>query len=177
MVVTVTSFKRTQASTPSGSQDYCIQCPWPHSRPLSTHTSMETPGHSQANLAQSLVASLLLSSGSWWAQGFVCALEYTSRKSRDTWSNRKIWPWSRKQNRSKANRVLLRESTGRRKYSLPITQEKTLHMDITRWSIPKSDWLYSLQLKMEKLYGEVSKNKTGSWLWLSSWTPYCQIQT
>ena len=28
---------------------------------------------------------------------------------------------------------------------------------------------------MEKLY-TVSKNKTGSWLWLSSWTPYCQIQ-
>ena len=23
----------------------------------------------------------------------------------------------------------------------------------------------------------VSKNKTGSWLWLRSWTPYCQIQT
>ena len=23
----------------------------------------------------------------------------------------------------------------------------------------------------------VSKNKTGSWLWLGSWTPYCQIQT
>ena len=29
---------------------------------------------------------------------------------------------------------------------------------------------------MEKLY-RVSKNKTGSWLWLRSWTPYCQIQT
>jgi len=28
----------------------------------------------------------------------------------------------------------------------------TLHMDITRWSIPKSDWLYSLQPKMEKCY-------------------------
>ena len=26
-----------------------------------------------------------------------------------------------------------------------------LHMDITRWSTPKSDWLYSLQPKMEKL--------------------------
>ena len=37
-------------------------------------------------------------------------------------------------------------------------------------------WLYSLQPKMEKL-STVSKNKTGSWLWLSSWTPYCQIQT
>ena len=32
---------------------------------------------------------------------------------------------------------------------------------INRWSIPKSDWLYSLQQKMEKLY-TVSKNKTGS---------------
>ena len=54
--------------------------------------------------------------------------------------------------------------------------EKTPHMDITRWSTPKSDWLYSLQPKMEKLY-TVSKNKTRSWLWLRSWTPYCQIQT
>ena len=29
---------------------------------------------------------------------------------------------------------------------------------------------------MEKLY-TVSKNKTGSWLWLRSWTPNSQIQT
>ena len=54
--------------------------------------------------------------------------------------------------------------------------EKSLYMDISRWSTPKSDWLYSLQPKMEKLY-TVSKNKTRSWLWLRSWTPYCQIQT
>ena len=47
---------------------------------------------------------------------------------------------------------------------------------ITRWSMPKSDWLHSLQPKMEKLY-TVSKNKTGSWLWLRSWILYCQIQT
>ena len=40
-------------------------------------------------------------------------------------------------------------------------QEKTLHMDITRWSTPKSHWLYSLQPKMEKLY-TISKNQTGS---------------
>ena len=72
--------------------------------------------------------------------------------------------WSR----AKANRVLPRESTGHSKHSLPTTHEKTLHMDITRWSILKSDWLYSLQPKMEKLY-TVSKNKTGSWLWLISY--------
>ena len=29
---------------------------------------------------------------------------------------------------------------------------------------------------MEKLY-TANKNKTRSWLWLRSWTPYCQIQT
>ena len=34
----------------------------------------------------------------------------------------------------------------------------------TEWSTPKSDWSYSLQPKMEKLY-IVSKNKTRSWLW------------
>ena len=56
--------------------------------------------------------------------------------------------WSR----AKANRVWPRECTGHNKHLLPTTQEKTLHMDITRWSIPKSDWLYSLQPKMEKLY-------------------------
>ena len=35
----------------------------------------ETPGHLQANLGQSLVGSQLLSPGSWYAQGFVCALQ------------------------------------------------------------------------------------------------------
>ena len=103
-------------------------------------------------------------------------LECKSRKSRNTWSNRQIWPWNTEWGRAKANRVLPRESTGHSKHPLPTTQEKTLHMDITRWSKPKSDWLYSLQPKMEKLY-TVSKNKTWSWLWLRSWAPYCQIQT
>ena len=36
-------------------------------------------------------------------------------------------------------RVLPRKCTGHRKHRLPTTQEKTLHMDITRWSTPKSD--------------------------------------
>ena len=102
--------------------------------------------------------------------------ECKRKNSRDTGKNRQIWPWSTKQSRWKANRVLPREHTGHNKQPLPTTKEKTLHTDITRWSTPKSDWLYSLQPKMEKLY-TVSKNKTGSWLWLRSWTPFCQIQT
>ena len=102
-------------------------------------------------------------------------LECKSRKSRDTWRNRQIWPCTR-WGKAKANRVLPREGTGHSKHPLPTTQEKALHMDITIWSTPKSDWLYSLQPKMKKL-STVSKNKTGSWLWLRSWTPYCQILT
>ena len=102
--------------------------------------------------------------------------ECKSRKSRNTWSNRQIWPWNTDWSRAKTNRVLPRKCTGHNKHPLPTTQEKTLYMDITRWSTPKSGWLYSLQLKMEKLY-TVSKNKTRSWLWLRPWTPYCQIQT
>ena len=39
--------------------------------------------------------------------------------------------------------------------------EKTLHMDITRWSTPKSDRFCSLQPKMEKIY-TVNKNKARS---------------
>ena len=99
-----------------------------------------------------------------------------SRKSRDTWSNRQVWPWTKKWSRPKANRVLPRECTGHSKHPLPTAQVTTLHMDITRWSTPKSDWLYSLQPEKEELY-TISKNKTGSWLWLRSWTSYCQIQT
>ena len=36
-------------------------------------------------------------------------------------------------------RLLPRKCTGHSKHPLPTTQEKTLHMDITRWSTLKSD--------------------------------------
>ena len=103
-------------------------------------------------------------------------LECKSKKSRDALSNRQVWPRSTKWSRVKTNRVLPREHTGHSNLHLPITQEMTLHKDITRWSTVKSDWLYSLQPKMEKLY-TVSKRKTRSWLWLRSWSPYCQVKT
>ena len=81
--------------------------------------------------------------------------------SRNTWSNRQIWRWSTEWSRAKANRVLPRECTGHNKHPLPTTQEKTLHMDITRWSTLKSDCLYSLQPKMEKLYTVRKKTRPG----------------
>ena len=66
-------------------------------------------------------------------------LECKHRKARNTRCNRQIWPWSTECSRAKTNRVFPREGTGHSKHPLPTTQEKTLHMDITRWSTPKSD--------------------------------------
>ena len=100
-------------------------------------------------------------------------LECESKKSRNIWSNRQIWPWSTEWSRAKSTRVLPRKHIGHSKHPLPTTQEKTLHMDITRWSLLKSNWLYSLQPVMEKFY-TVSKHKTRSIQWLRSRTHYCR---
>jgi len=43
-----------------------------------------------------------------------------------------------KANETGQNRILPRELTGHSKHPLPTIQEKTLHMNTTRWSILKS---------------------------------------
>ena len=81
MVVMVTSYKGPYSSKPGlPGLLYSVLLTLrqatvnPHLQP----TVQEAPGHSQASLAQSLMGSLLLSPGSWWAQGFVCALQDSS---------------------------------------------------------------------------------------------------
>ena len=69
MKIMGTAFKRCRACTaPLGTLNpaaaHCQPTPPP-----------ETPGHPQASLGPSLMGSLLLSPGFWWAQGFVCALQ------------------------------------------------------------------------------------------------------
>ena len=69
MKIMVNSFKRFHAHTG------VLSVPNPatnHHRPTPLP---ETPGHLRASLDQSLAGSLLLSPGSWYAQGFVCALQ------------------------------------------------------------------------------------------------------
>ena len=67
--IMVTSFKSSHACTaahsvPQPLAGYCRPTPL-----------LETPGHSQESLAQSLVGSLLLSPESWCTQGSVCDLQ------------------------------------------------------------------------------------------------------
>ena len=69
MKIMVTSFKRSHACTATLSDP---NPPAGHHRPTPL---LETPGHSRANLGQSLVGSLLLSPGSWHTQGSVYALQ------------------------------------------------------------------------------------------------------
>ena len=75
MKIMATSFKRPRACAAT------LYAPNPaagHHRPTSP---LETPGHSQASLGQSLVGSLLLSPGSWCAQVSVCALQESISQS------------------------------------------------------------------------------------------------
>ena len=65
----VTSFKRSRACTDT------LSAPDPAPGHCQPTPLLETPGHSWASLGQFLVGSLLLSTGSWCAQGFVCALQ------------------------------------------------------------------------------------------------------
>ena len=88
-------------------------------------------------------------------------LECKSRKSRNTWSNRQIWPWNMEWSRAEANRVLPRKCTGHSKHPLPITHEKTTHGDhqmvntkirlITFFAAKDGEALYSQQKQDREL--------------------------
>ena len=74
-------------------------------------------------------------------------LECKSRKSRDTWSNRQVWPRSTKWIRAKANRILSRENIDHSKYPLSTTQT-TLHMYIQNqidYILSSRRWKTSIQ--------------------------------
>ena len=76
MKIVVTSFRRSHASTATLSAPSSAAG---HHQPMPL---LETPGHSWASLGQSLVGSVLLSPGSWCAQGSVCAPQESVSQSR-----------------------------------------------------------------------------------------------
>ena len=69
MKIMATSFRKSHAYTAA----LCV--PNPVAGPRQPIPLLETPGHSQASLDQSLLGSLLFSPGIWCTQGFVCALQ------------------------------------------------------------------------------------------------------
>ena len=103
-------------------------------------------------------------------------LECKSRKSTNSWNKMQKFGLGEQNEAGQRLTKFCQENILVTANTLFQQHKRRLHMGITRGSTPKSDWLYSLQPKMEKLY-TVNKNKTSSWLWLRSWTPYYQIQT
>ena len=89
-------------------------------------------------------------------------LECNSRKSRPTWSNRKSVALKYKVKQGKGYAILSWEHTGHSKHTLPTAEQTTLHVNVPRWSIPKSNWLYSLQPKTENHYA-VRQTKPGAY--------------
>ena len=102
-------------------------------------------------------------------------LECKRRKSWNTWSNRQIWSWTTEWCRAKANRVLPREHM-----VIANTLFQQHQIRLYTWTSPdgqhwnQTDYILCSQRWRSSIQSE--KNMTGSWLWLRSWTPYCQIQ-
>ena len=75
MKIKVTSFKRSHACIAT------LSAPIPAAGHHQCMPLLETPGHSQASLGQSLMGSLLLSLGSWCIPGSACALQESVSQS------------------------------------------------------------------------------------------------
>ena len=69
--------------------------------------------------------------------------DWNAKERRDTWSNREVGFGVQNEAGQRLTEFCqdnaLIANTSLQQYK---RQEMTLHMDITRWSIPKSDWLY-----------------------------------
>ena len=70
-----------------------------------------------------------------------------------------------------ANRVLPIECTGHSKHPLPTTQEKTLHMDITKIRLI----IFFTAKNGEALYSQQKQDRELTVAWIMN--SYCQIQT
>ena len=90
-------------------------------------------------------------------------------------SNRQVWPSNTKWSRTKANRVLPRERTSHSKHTLPTTRDNSTHGHHQMVNTKIRLIIFFAAKDGEALYSQ--QNKTGSWLWLRSWTPYCKTQT
>ena len=76
-----------------------------------------------------------------------------SRKSRTTWSNMQVWPWSTKWSRTKAVRVLPRKHIGHSKHHFPTTQKMRWEYQTT---LPAS-WKTCMQFKSQQLEPDIEQ--------------------
>ena len=73
-----------------------------------------------------------------WLSNFTFTFQFNAKEGSQETPG--VTGMSTEWSRAKGNRILPRERTGHSKHPLPTMQEKTPHMDITRWSTSKSDY-------------------------------------
>ena len=98
-------------------------------------------------------------------------LECKSRKSRNSWNNRQIWPWSIEWSRAKAHRVLPRELTGHKTLSSGNTREGSTHRHHQMVNTKIRLIIFFAAKDGEALYSQQKQNQ------VLTMAPYCQIQT
>ena len=102
-------------------------------------------------------------------------LECKSRKSRNTWSNRQIWPWNLERSRAKANRVLPRDTL-----VIANTHFQQHRRRLYTWTSPDGQYWNQIDyiLCSQKWRSSVqSENQDWELTVIRSWTSYCKIQT
>ena len=87
-------------------------------------------------------------------------LERRSRKSIKTWSNRQIWPWSMELSRQRLIEFC-QENALVMANTLFQQHRRRLQMDTTRWTTPKSDWLYSFSQRW-RISKQSAKTRLGA---------------
>ena len=100
-------------------------------------------------------------------------MECKSRKSRDIWSNRQVWPWSTKWSRTKANRIFPRTHWSEQHNFSNNTSDSSTHGH--HQMINTKIRVIMFFAAKEKLY-TVSRKKDLKLMWLRSWAPYCKLQ-
>ena len=92
-------------------------------------------------------------------------LECKSRKSRNTWSNRQIWPWSTECSRAKANKSF----TKRMHWSQQTPSSNNTREDFTHGHHQMVNTEIRLGSPVPLLFSDYSWGKKGYWLCWLSW--------
>ena len=86
-------------------------------------------------------------------------VECKYRKLRDTWRNRKVWPWSTKWSRAKANGTLPRECSGHSKHPLPRDNFTHGHHQMVNTKIRLIIFCQRCSQRLKSLYSQQKQDR------------------
>ena len=148
------------------------------------HFKLSCIGEGNGNPLQCFCLENPRDGGAWWAAVYGVTqsrtrlkwLSSSSRKSRTTWSKRQIGLGVQNKADQRLTEFCQEDSLVIGKTLFQQHKKKDSTHGYHQMVNTQIRLIIFFAAKDGQLY-TVSKNKTRSWLWLRSWTPYCQIQT